>query len=804
MGGVPVATGSGRRRWLILLVIGAVAAPGVWFLVRALRPSDMVSPSAPGPGAGEIAAGYVGRETCAGCHQAEAERWRGSDHDLAMDVANEQTVLGNFAGEGAKQKHYAVTSTFSKRGGRYQVETDGPDGKLHTYPIAYTFGVRPLQQYLIEFPSGRYQALSVSWDSRPTAEGGQRWFHLYPNESIPFDDELHWTGAQQNWNFMCAECHSTALEKHYDPAADRYATTWSEIDVSCEACHGPGSAHVDWAKAHAGAGAGAGSADPTKGLRVLLREATPVEWSFAPKSEIAHRSPPPAFRAEVETCARCHARRAVLSENYVHGRPILDTHRISLLDDPLYYDDGQIRGEVYEYGSFLQSKMYAAGVSCSDCHDPHSSRVEAGRDAVCSRCHLPQKFDTYGHHFHQPSSAGASCVACHMPATYAMVIDPRRDHSFRVPRPDLTRKLGAPNACNRCHDDKSVAWAEQAAARFWPDLASRPHYGVAMNAGRTDQAGADPLLGQVIDDPKAPGIVRATAFTLLPQPLSAAAVGRIGHGLEDSDPLVRMGAVQIAEGIDAHGRAALLPKLLRDPVRTVRIDAGFALAGEPEALLTADQKTELDRALDEYRAAQAAQAERPESWVNLGTLAARRGDLTAAQSAYETAIRRGPRFIPAYVNLADAYRAMGNEVECERVLRQALVQSPDEASVHYALGLVLSRTGHTGDAVAELARAAKEAPEVALYSYAYGVALHSTGAAGQAQAVLDRAHARHPGDPEILVALATMARDAGQQATALDYARRLVALRPEDEGARQLLASLESHPSTSSPAGEPR
>ncbi|HWN83140.1 MAG TPA: multiheme c-type cytochrome, partial [Candidatus Udaeobacter sp.] len=340
-----------RRWWLV--AVGLAVVIGGWFLARTRQSGGPEHHAAPNRGPSEVAAGYVGRETCATCHQAEAERWRGSDHDLAMQVADEHTMLGNFEGEGAKQKHYGVTSTFSKRGNRYHVETDGPDGKLHTYPIAYTFGVRPLQQYLIEFPGGRYQALSVSWDSRPAAEGGQRWFHLYPNERVPAGDELHWTGSQQNWNFMCAECHSTALEKHYDPTADRYATTWSEINVSCEACHGPGSAHVEWAKAHAAGGAGT-PADPTKGLRVLLREDAPVEWSFAPKAEIAHRAPPSAFRAEVETCARCHARRALLTENYVHGHPILDTHRITLLDDPLYYDDGQIRGEVYEYGSFLQ------------------------------------------------------------------------------------------------------------------------------------------------------------------------------------------------------------------------------------------------------------------------------------------------------------------------------------------------------------------------------------------------------------------------------------------------------------------
>jgi hypothetical protein len=204
--------------------------------------SEATAPTA----ASNVAANYVGTATCKSCHEAAYNAWRGSQHERAMQGANEHTVLGSFAD--AKFSYAGITSTFFKRGGKFFVNTDGPDGKLKDYEIKYTFGVTPLQQYLIEMPGVRFQALSIAWDARPKEQGGQRWFHLYPKERITHNDELHWTRPAQNWNFMCADCHSTNLRKNYDPATDHFNTEWTEISVGCEACHGPGSQHVEWAK----------------------------------------------------------------------------------------------------------------------------------------------------------------------------------------------------------------------------------------------------------------------------------------------------------------------------------------------------------------------------------------------------------------------------------------------------------------------------------------------------------------------------------------------------------------------------
>jgi predicted CXXCH cytochrome family protein len=378
-------------------------------------------------------AAYVGGQACAGCHRAQYELWKTSDHALAMQPADGKTVLGNF--NTATFTKDGVTSTFFTRDGRYFVRTDGPDGALHEYRIAYTFGVEPLQQYLIEFPRGRYQALSIAWDSRPAAAGGQRWFHLYPGEKIHHGDVLHWTGLLQNWNYMCADCHSTNLQKNYRLAEDRFDTTWTDVNVSCEACHGPGSRHVAWAQPGA---RDRSIGDPLRGLVVSLQDTPGNRWALAPGETIARRTQPLGSSAQVEACGRCHARRAPVWGEAVPGQPLEQAYRVSLLESPRYHADGQIRDEVYEYGSFLQSKMYRAGVTCSNCHDPHSARLRHEGNAVCAQCHLPAKYDGPQHSFHKPGTEAARCVSCHMPQRYYMVVDGRRDHSFRVPRPDLS------------------------------------------------------------------------------------------------------------------------------------------------------------------------------------------------------------------------------------------------------------------------------------------------------------------------------------------------------------------------------
>ena len=428
------------------------------------------------------AATFVGSETCAGCHRAEAELWRGSQHKAAMQHATDKTVLGDFRDAGFD--YYGVHSRFFRRDGKFMVETDGPDGKLATFEVKYTFGLDPLQQYLVEFPDGRLQALSLAWDSRPKDQGGQRWFHLYPNEEIKHDDILHWTKLNQNWNFMCAECHSTGVRKNYDAANDRFSTTWAEISVGCEACHGQGSDHVAWAHDRKSWWPLGKREDPTKGLAVRFDERTDVTWRHDTATGNPHRNFPPALlRKEVETCGLCHARRGEFSENWVPGRSLSETHVVSPLTRGLYDADGQMRDEVYNYGSFKQSKMFAAGVTCSDCHEPHGAKLRVAGDGVCLQCHAPEKYAAATHNHHDSAKPAIACASCHMPSRTYMVVDRRHDHSFRIPRPDVSAKVGTPNACNDCHADKSPEWAAAAIERwFGSDREGFQKYAAAFHA----------------------------------------------------------------------------------------------------------------------------------------------------------------------------------------------------------------------------------------------------------------------------------------------------------------------------------
>jgi len=728
---------------------------------------------------------WVGAERCGSCHEAQLSRWQGSHHDLAMQHASAASVLGDF--DEAEFTRQGVTTRFTRRDGRYYVHTQGPDGEMGEFEVTYTFGVHPLQQYLVPLPGGRLQALTIAWDARPAGEGGGRWFDLYPDDRIPVGDPFHWTGAAQRWNLMCAECHSTGLRKGYRLAEDRYETSWAEIDVACEACHGPGSGHVAWAEA---LGAAAPSEESDRGLEFKLGEA--ADWLLDAGQPIARRSRPRQSHTEIETCGRCHSRRATLLEEPPAGQPLTDTHMPALLGPGLYYADGQIEAEVYVYGSFLQSRMFAAGVTCSDCHDPHSLSLPDDADAVCNRCHRSDVFASPEHHHHVPGSAGASCVECHMPARVYMGVDARRDHSIRVPRPDLSSAIGTPNACTRCHVDRTADWAA-AAVRGWSgEVRTAPaHYAEALHAGRLGLAGAGAELRELILEPDRPAIVRASALRLLGVVPSDATFDAIAGAARDADPLVRIAAAGAAESLPPAPRLGAVKRLLRDPVRAVRLEAASVLAAVPSELWGPGERAPLADALAEYRAAQEVNADRPEAHVNLGLLHARFGELAEARSEYETALRLGPWFVPTYVNLADLDRLEGRDDEGERMLRRGLEIAPDGADLHHALGLLLVRTGRRQEALDALAHASALAPEQARFAYVHGVALNAASRSEEAVEVLARAHEIHPGDRSLLFALATIQRDRSEREAARAWSRKLLALSPDDPDARALLEELE-------------
>lgn len=693
----------------------------------------------------EPGGGYAGSALCGECHVQEHEAWRGSHHDLAMQPATEATVLGDFGD--ARFEYAGIESRFYRDGERFMVRTDGPDGELQDFEVRYTFGVDPLQQYLIPFGDGRLQALSIAWDSRPAEEGGQRWFHLYPDQSVTFDDELHWTRPSQNWNHMCAECHSTDLKKGFDAASNSFSTTWREIDVACEACHGPGQAHVEAARAGDGAG----------GLVVRLDERKGVEWTMDAASGIAKRSAPRTGEVEIQLCARCHSRRGIFSEDYVHGRHLMQTHRPALLEDGLYYADGQILDEVYVYGSFVQSRMYQAGVTCSDCHEPHSLKLRAEGDGVCLQCHAAGKYQVDAHHHHAEAEdgRGAACVDCHMPSRNYMVVDPRRDHSLRIPRPDLSARLDVPNACNGCHADKNADWAAASMDGWYGTAWRKPHFATAIAAGRRGDASALSDLLQLAADHTQPAIARGTALSLLrgrgnPETLSA-----LRQGLDDPDPLVRLGVFGALEGVPPVTIYTLARTALDDAERGIRIEAARTMAmlrgelREPEA-------GQLEQAIAELEAEAALNADRAEALLNLGNFRARAGDLAGAERAFREAMARDERFVPAYVNLADLFRSMGQDGEGEMVLDDGLKRTAGHPTLHYAMGLLKVRQKDMPAALEHLAAASSGAPEQAHYAYVYALALDAAGQTAKAVLVLQGARARHPKDGALKQALSEL------------------------------------------------
>ncbi|RVI73891.1 hypothetical protein CN188_29830 [Sinorhizobium meliloti] len=735
---------------------------------------------------------FVGSETCAGCHDAEANLWRVSQHRHAMDNATDGSVRGDF--NEARFDYYGVQSRFFRKNGKFLVETDGPDGKTAIFEIKYTFGVDPIQQYLIAFPDGRLQALSIAWDSRPREQGGQRWFHLYPDEPIRHDDILHWTKLNQNWNFMCAECHSTGVRKNYDAANDRFATSWAEISVGCETCHGGGSRHIAWVQSRQGWWPFGRDEDPEKGLAVRFNERVGVSWTPDAATGMPRRSAlPPSLHMEVETCGLCHARRGQLSEDWVPGSSLSNTHRVSTLDRRLFHADGQMRDveETYNYASFKQSKMFAKGVTCSDCHDPHSAALRAPGDGVCAQCHAPDTYQTVTHRRHDEAKAPLACASCHMPARTYMGIDRRHDHSFRIPRPDLSVKLGTPNACNDCHKDKAAEWAAAAIEDwFGPDRRGFQTYAEAFHAAGTGQSDADRLLAAVASDANAPAFARASALSELRAYVSGLNVDLARSGLAERDPMVRIGALDMLEGVPADRLWPMVSPLLSDPVRGVRLRAVSLLATVPAKRQPPADRGRFDRAAEEFVAAQRINADRPEARSALGTFFAQRGLVADAETEYRAALSLSPQFAPAAVNLADLYRQLGRDADGEQVLRAALTESPQDAGIHHTLGLTLVRLKRFDGALEALRQAAELAPDQAQYAYAYAIALHSAGRASDAIEMLKASLVHHPRDRNTLLALTTLSRDGGDLVAALEYAERLLRLTPDDRNLIRFIQEL--------------
>ena len=706
-------------------------------------------------------AGYVGSRTCSECHSPQFHRWQQSPHDRAMDLATDETVLGDF--EDARLTYQGITSRMFRDGARFMIHTEGPDGDMADFEVKYVFGFDPLQQYMVEFPDGRVQVLRVSWDSKQ-----DKWFYHYPpdvrDEKLAPDDRLHWTGRMSNWQQMCAECHSTNVQKNYDPKLACYKTTFTEIDVGCETCHGPGSVHVELAESHS------------------------LFWDRHHGYGLPNLKSKNA-KIEIESCAPCHARRHRVGADFRPGDELLDYYEPALLREGLYHADGQIQDEVYVYGSFLQSKMHAKGIRCTDCHDPHSTRLKHEGNQLCTSCHQHPagKYDVPAHHHHQPGSPGAECVACHMPETHYMLVDPRRDHSIRIPRPDLSVALGVPNACTQCHlsienrgtggryadllaaanagDGGAEKTLDQidaemltATEKWYGKVEEKvPHYAWAFDAARKGKPEAEEMLTRLLQNKEIAPIVKATAIEHLAQINSPSSRALVVAGLADENPLVRGVSIRNLQPDAGAGDAliAAVAPLLRDPVRMVRSSAALVLAPLNRSLAP-DIRRAFEQAAEELKAAQRADDDLASAHYNLGNFSLDLGHSPRAADQYKRALKIDPLFFRARFNL----------------------------------GMLYSRTKQDKLAAAEFRRLTEQDPEASLPWYRLGLNLGRMDRFEEAEKALMRAHTLEPNNFDYLYALSIFFIEIGNLAEAESRARELLQLAPDSRRAADLMRDI--------------
>lgn len=720
------------------------------------------------------AAKYVGSKQCSACHASAVEQWQASHHALAMQLANSDSVLGNFNKQTVT--HKGEEFNFFRDQDQFFVRANNKDGEPENFKIDYVFGVEPLQQYLINVGNGALQALSMAWDSRSAEQGGQRWYHLYPDEAMPSSDPLHWTRLHQNWNFQCADCHSTDLRKNYDADTRTYDTRFEELNVACESCHGPASVHLQWAQAQ--------------------NSHTDADTRIENHGFAANLASP---TVQIESCARCHSRRRIISEEFVPGNELYDHYVPALLEPGLYHADGQILEEVYVYGSFVQSKMHQAGVKCSNCHEPHSAQLRLEGNAVCTQCHQSNPPDAYAglkaksydspeHHFHPMGSDGAKCRQCHMPAKTYMGVDERYDHSFRIPQPAHNKSIDAPDVCTDCHHDKSSSWAQGAIDKHVAGRAVNHGFGEVFYAARQGRPNQK-ALSTIINNSELPDIVRASALAHMGQPGDQQSFATAQAALKAQHPAMRLAALRLFEAIPVSQRWQIVSPLLSDDILAVRIEAARMLADAPSQFLDTEDQQRLQSALGEFIASQTLNADRPDALSNLASVAAHQGNTEQAEQYYREAMVLDPSWVPAYLNLADLYRGTGRDKEAEILFETALQQQHGVAETHHAYGLWLSRQGRSADSLSQLKQAARLSDSWR-YAYVYAIGLNSTGDSTAAIAELEKLQSAGQSNAEVLFALATILRDQGKREQALSYALILAEQFPGDQRAAGLIQQL--------------
>ncbi len=611
--------------------------------------------------------GYVGDESCKSCHEKEFDTWRGSHHDLAMQVVNSQTILGNF--DDHKVTIDDIDYHFYKKDSSFYVNIKDIDNTIKDYKIVYVFGITPLQQYITSFDKGKKQVLRVTWN---TLEN--KWFHQYTGNKIAVNDWLHWSRGGQNWNTMCAECHSTNLKKNYFVEKDSFHTTYSVINVSCESCHGPAEKHNNWA-----------NTGEKPGNMHIINSTDQT--------------------SQINECAPCHSRRVKLTKNLTPGLPYEEQYMVQTLTTNYYFPDGQIREEDYVVGSFLQSRMYAEGIKCGDCHDPHSMQLKFEGNKLCHQCHVPATYDSPNHHFHEQDTEASQCINCHMTGRYYMGNDFRRDHSFRIPRPDQSMVYNTPNACTGCHDDESDKWAaDQIVKWYGPTRADHFSDAMLLSSKVNPTEKEKEKINAFILDVKYPFITRATAIENI-SISSDKDYETILRSLTDSSALIRFKALQKFSDIPLQERTAIGIKHINDPSKLVRIGAAQLMVELDINTLSEADQVSLQIARDDFEKMLYANADFSTGRSSLGDYFFRNNDLKNAIKHYNISIKKDSLLFPVYTNLATAYSMSSDNQKALETLGKLIKIDPQNSRAYYLRALLHYELKEDDKAIADFKKA---------------------------------------------------------------------------------------------------
>jgi tetratricopeptide (TPR) repeat protein len=664
---------------------------------------------------------FIGSSNCQSCHTKEFSDWKKSDHYLAMQHAHDSTILGDF--NNTTFVADGVTNKFFKKEGKFYINTQGDDGKNHDFEVLYTFGYFPLQQYLIAFPGGRLQSTRVTWDSRD-----KKWFHQYAGQKIYHKDWLHWTGTSQNWNTMCASCHSTNLQKNYDFKTDSYNTTWDEINVTCENCHGPGSKHADFMN----------SPEHKRGVRI---ENAGLVYAKNPNPQI-----------QLNTCAPCHARKSDIAQMFTPSGEIMDNLIPQIISNDYYFADGQINDEDYEYSSFTQSKMFHKEVRCSNCHNPHSGKLIAIGNNLCMNCHEP-KYNTQEHHFHKINTEGAQCINCHMPEKTYMGNDHRRDHSFRIPRPDQSIVYETPNTCTSCHKDKPNTWAADAIKKWYgPSRAYHFSDDLLPGSELTDKSEAHLL--KLLADTLQPEIARATATHYLGNIQTQKSADALVGALKDKKPLVRYHALRSLENFPPEVWRSVAYQNLTDKVRAVRIATADLYHRLPPEAIPASAKNAYAAADAENKKYLEYQTDFAVGNVMLADYHLQGGDQLNAIIHYVRGLEKDSLMNYARLNLASSYNSVGKNPEALKALTDAATIDPKNERIFYNLGLLHYEMGNIPTAMESFQKAVGLKSTNPSVYYNYGLLLQQQGKLQEAEQILLKGYALNPQAINVNYALA--------------------------------------------------